>query len=580
MVVVLWPNCTLFGQSIHLKSRDVQTDSSTQRTPLAPSDARSILGPHQLIQFNHEPGADDLAALVNAGYRVLNAVPDNAVLVLAPNGRTAEPAIAGVTWQGALQPADKLSPLLDLSSGQPVGVLIEFFPDVSVEDQASVLAVTGLVLQKPAFLLAKHVLATASVSALQSLANRDEIAYIFPADPNWTTSADQILPCIGMLTMAGPVGQYANLVHGWDLDSDHVAHLNYFFGSLTAKVPANTVQSEILRAVSAWTAAGAITFTATSNASALRTVVMKFVSGNHGDAFPFDGPGGILAHTYYPVPVNGEPIAGDIHLDADENWHAGSDLDVYSVVLHELGHALGLAHSDKPGDVMYPYYRRGMTLSANDIGAIQSLYGPPAGSPAPLTNPPVSLSNTTPLSLTLNPVSPPDQAAAINLSGTVSGGAAPLSLQYETDRGSAGRITLASSGSWSAVGIPLAVGANTITVTALDFVSHTASKSVTVARSAPASGSIAPVSLRITTPAGAMAAAKGTTISLAGAASSENGIAEVTWQTSNGISGVATGTTNWVATSVPLLTGTNRIVVRAYDAAGGTAWGSVIVLKQ
>ena len=36
------------------------------------------------------------------------------------------------------------------------------------------------------------------------------------------------------------------------------------------------------------------------------------------------------------------------------------------------------------GDVMYPYYHRGLPLSANDIGAAQQLYTP-ASQKAPVT---------------------------------------------------------------------------------------------------------------------------------------------------------------------------------------------------
>src|SRR5439155_18377421 len=137
--------------------------------------------------------------------------------------------------------------------------------------------------------------------------------------------------------------------------------------------------------------------------SGARTVYIKFASGAHGDPYPFDGPGGTLAHTFYPVPVNSESIVGDMHLDADERWHAGGDVDIYSVALHEAGHAIGLTHSDKPGDVMYPYYRRGMSLSANDIGAAQALYGAPndvseGGKPAPVTS-----AQPSPLRLTIDP---------------------------------------------------------------------------------------------------------------------------------------------------------------------------------
>ncbi len=44
---------------------------------------------------------------------------------------------------------------------------------------------------------------------------------------------------------------------------------------------------------------------------------------SHGDAYPFDGPGAVLAHTFYPAAPNPEPMAGDMHLDDDEGWRVG-----------------------------------------------------------------------------------------------------------------------------------------------------------------------------------------------------------------------------------------------------------------
>jgi len=532
---------------------------------------------HRIVQFDHQPNAADLAALVADGYTIAAAIPDNALLV---SGRRPirQP---GVIWQGLLLESDKISPAISESRDFVLHVLVDFHSDVEPEAQNALGAALGFDFVRLNFLLPNHVLVDATLPELQLLARRDEVAYIFPADPDWPSlslSANEAIACAGMLTLAGPVAQYANTVHGWDLDTDHIAHLGYYFGGLTAKVPSATVKSEILRAMNSWAAAASITFSASSSDTALRTVAVKFASRAHGDSMPFDGPAGVVGHTFYPTPVNSEPIAGDLHLDADENWHAGSDLDIYSVVLHEMGHALGLSHSDKPGDVMYPYYRRGMVLSKNDIGAIQALYG--AASAATLTLAPVISAGPQPIKLIFNPPLPPGAASQISISGAVSGGVAPVSLEYQTSTGSSGHITVDASGNWTATVIGLLPGVNTITVTAYDAAKVSGSVSASVNRTAVASTTAAaPVSIRITAPANAVSSSKSATLSVAGSATGGTGVTQVTWQTSNGKTGTATGTNQWVA-NIPLLTGTNTIVMRAYDGNGASGWASLVVVRQ
>lgn len=103
-----------------------------------------------------------------------------------------------------------------------------------------------------------------------------------------------------------------------------------------------------------------------------------FGAGAHGDAFPFDGPGGVLAHAFYPPPVNPGCIAGDMHFDEAETWVAagGTGIDLATVAAHEAGHALGLAHSADPNAIMYPFYGgRRAYLSYDDIAGIVALYG-------------------------------------------------------------------------------------------------------------------------------------------------------------------------------------------------------------
>ena len=98
---------------------------------------------------------------------------------------------------------------------------------------------------------------------------------------------------------------------------------------------------------------------------------MEFVTGAHGDGYPFTSSTQ-LAHTFYPAPQNPEPIAGDMHFNDMESWDTGSGIDLFSLALHEAGHALGLGHSDNPNDVMYPYYKRVTGLSPGDISAIRA----------------------------------------------------------------------------------------------------------------------------------------------------------------------------------------------------------------
>lgn len=71
-------------------------------------------------------------------------------------------------------------------------------------------------------------------------------------------------------------------------------------------------------------------------------IQVAFHGGYHGDGYPFDGAGAVLAHAFFP----GTGRGGDAHFDEDENWSvhgrvAGDETGLYPVALHEFGHSLG-----------------------------------------------------------------------------------------------------------------------------------------------------------------------------------------------------------------------------------------------
>ncbi len=95
--------------------------------------------------------------------------------------------------------------------------------------------------------------------------------------------------------------------------------------------------------------------------------------------FAFDGKKGILAHAF---PTRSGQLSGHIHFDDAEQWYSPFEgttpkegIDLFQVALHEVGHVLGLGHSEVEEAIMYAYYdgsRQG--LHADDVEGAQVLY--------------------------------------------------------------------------------------------------------------------------------------------------------------------------------------------------------------
>ena len=147
------------------------------------------------------------------------------------------------------------------------------------------------------------------------------------------------------------------------------------FANGTPDISADNERTAIQNAFQTWAAAlCGVSFVETSGTT---DFVSGWFTGSHGDGAPFDGPGNVLAHAFYPPPCGGS-FAGNMHFDEDEDWSltgAGGTFDLETVALHEIGHLLGLAHSSDPNAIMYPTYsgvRR--SLGQDDLDGIRRLY--------------------------------------------------------------------------------------------------------------------------------------------------------------------------------------------------------------
>ncbi|HTB13330.1 MAG TPA: matrixin family metalloprotease [Bryobacteraceae bacterium] len=567
--------------SLILKTRRIQTDPA--QIVLEARGSGPSGGGHLLVQFDRLPSAQHINALTSRGVIVLADVPEDGVLVSVTG--PVNLAGLGVRYAAPIAASDKISPMA--ASNTNGHLLVEFYPDVNLDDARGMLLNAGAVLSDNPD-LGPHVLMiqTTDISLVKSVAELDAVSYIFPASDDLAQGLP-VRPCVGALTTNGATTQsIPTYGYGWDGPGLGAATVFYYYSNVTSQLNALSAKAEIARAMAQWSSAVKVTWAPGSSATANQTVNILWATYAHGDAYPFDGPGGVLAHTFYPANPNPEPIGGDMHLDDSESWHIGTNTDLFSVTLHELGHALGLGHSDNPSDVMYPYYKMVTGLSVGDIAAIQTLYAAQGTAVTPPPPPPPPTPGA--LTLTVNATAATTTAATLNLSGAASGGSGTISVTWSTASSSVGVSGSASgtAAAWAISNIALAMGVNTITVTATAGSSHV-SQVVTVTRQAaavtpPTTGGgsdTTPPTLTIASPGATSISTSAATIAFSGTASDNVGVTSVAWSTNLGQSGTASGTTNWSA-SIPLLVGSNVVTIRAYDAAGNSGWRSVVVTRN
>jgi hypothetical protein len=162
-------------------------------------------------------------------------------------------------------------------------------------------------------------------------------------------------------------------------------------------------------------------------------------------------------------------------------------------------------------------------------------------------------------------------SASINIGGTASDNIAVTQVTWTNNRGGSGTAT--GTTNWSAAGITLQPGTNVLTVTARDAANNTATATLTVTftdTTAPTVTITAPTTAATFTTSSA-------SINLAGTASDNVGVTQVSWSNNRGGGGTATGTGNWTVTGAALQPGANVLTVTARDAANNTASATLTV---
>lgn len=368
--------------------------------------------------------------------------------------------------------------------------------------RAAVLAAGGRVLSHPD-LRDDHILADLLPD---QLARVQRSARAFPASAD-IAAGHRVIACPVREIVGAPARLTFTVGDGWDGPGQNAVTLKYVFGNTSTYggLSSAQFQYEVLAQLAKWSSVAAVDFVAGTGPLADKTLYIFVSSGDHGDGWPL-GPGAELAHAFYPgSPYWNDSIAGDVHFNGNYSWvknweYSATNFSVDHVALHESGHALGLAHSETAGTVMWPYYSTNvpvpMDLQPGDIESIRALYAyrdtPVPPPPAP-PDPRETRSGGS-IAVLVNSFPTSVDTATITLTGTITGGALPITLTWATDRGYSGVGTVStvytSSGPYTyfSATVPLDVGTNSIALSARDANSGSGAAAITITRTSSGGG--------------------------------------------------------------------------------------------